>query len=102
MSGEKRPGLKHIELQQDLQQVQSQENPLRVGDQRVLLIQTNEDGIHQDDEVEHYHKAPKDETSINMSELSVCEKRLKLLNNLPMLDNFANEAAGGRLVEVGE
>lgn len=56
--GEEGSGLKHVELQQDLQDVERQKNPLRVGDQRILLIQADKHGIHQDDQVKGDNKAP--------------------------------------------
>lgn len=46
---EETPGFKNIELQQDLQQVESQEKPFWVRDQWILLIETDEHSVHQDD-----------------------------------------------------
>lgn len=59
MTREKRSGLKHVELQEDLQQVEWQEQPFWVSDQRIVLVQTNEDSVHQDDQVIYHHKSPK-------------------------------------------
>lgn len=59
MTREKRSGLKHVELQEDLQQVERQEQPFWVSYQRIVLVQTNEDGVHQDDQVIYNHKSPK-------------------------------------------
>lgn len=56
--GEEGPGLKHVELKQDLQNIECQKNPLRVGDQWILLIQTDKHGVHQNDQVKSDNKAP--------------------------------------------
>lgn len=58
MSREEGAGLKGIEFEEDLQKVKSQEPPLCVGYQRVPLIQTDEYGIYQDDQVISVNKHP--------------------------------------------
>lgn len=56
--GEEASGFEDVELQQDLQQVEGQKNPLRVGNHGVLLVQADEDGVDQDDEVVDDHERP--------------------------------------------
>lgn len=58
VSGEEGSRLHHVELEQDLQQVEGQEGPFRVGDHRVLLVQPDEDGVDQDDQVVCHHEGP--------------------------------------------
>lgn len=58
VSGEEGSRLHHIELEQDLQQVERQEDPLRVSNYRVLLVQPDEDGIDQDNQVVYHHEGP--------------------------------------------
>lgn len=46
MPGVKRPRLEGVQLQEDLQYVEPQEDPLGVRDKGVLLIQSDKHGIH--------------------------------------------------------
>lgn len=50
------PGLVCVQLQQDLSNVEGQEEPLHPGDDRALLIEGNEDGIEEDDDVINPHE----------------------------------------------
>lgn len=56
MSGEERSGLKHVELQKNLQEVEQQKCPLWVSDQRIVLVQTDEYSVYQDNHVVYDHK----------------------------------------------
>lgn len=76
MFGEERSGLEYVELQQDLQHVENQENPLRVGDHRIRLVQTNEHGVHQDDQIVSDRKGPekytKQSSSVSVTTFTMC------------------------------
>lgn len=100
VSGEKGSRLEHVELQQDLQQVQSQEHPLRVGYQRVLLVQADEDGVDQDDDIIHDHEGPARKTKhthtqrCNLPQLMV-HLKVSCPLVLPVLDQATEQAARG-------
>lgn len=51
VSGKECPWFDYVELEQDLDHVEPQEDPLRVSNHGILLIQADEDSVHQDDEV---------------------------------------------------
>lgn len=101
VSGEEGFRLQDVELEQDLQQVQSQKRPLGVSDERVLLIQADEDGIHHDDQVIHGGEGPGTHTVLMRSLLGTCGGFPSCPAGSPMLDQAAQEAAGGGQVEGG-
>lgn len=52
------PGFIRVDLQEDLDDVQSQEHPLCIGNVGALLIQSNEDGIYEDNGIVSPNKSP--------------------------------------------
>lgn len=56
MPGKERPWLGRVQFENDLQHIKSQKTPLSIWYHRVLLIQTNEHSIHQNNQVIDIHK----------------------------------------------
>lgn len=55
---EELPGFISVDLQEDLNDVQSKKHPLCIGNVGAFLIQSNEDGIYQDDGIISPNKSP--------------------------------------------
>lgn len=55
---EELPGFICVNLQEDLDDVQSKEHPLCIGNVGAFLIQSNEDGIYEDDGIVSPNKSP--------------------------------------------
>lgn len=83
MAGEERPWLGRVQFENDLQHIKSQKTPLSIWYHRVLLIQTNEHSIHQDNQVIDINKhSETHNTNIWNSNSVVVQKKKKHVNVL--------------------